>query len=241
MFDIRLYIKYSWSVSYMEISIRLPHNSFPYRSSYIHMIEMAEEQIRDRLLVHYPKVFIDKNEDIWEMKEVMKYPHELVWYQSVSTSSNRIWKSSNWEILKETFSDIYSFVDLSTEGYSLRQSLAIVKHSFAGICLDSFMVHGSAAVNAKNVLVILGSSRPECVTYPGQYIHYKESGCPLQPCGMHGYFSGCKREHEHLFAENNCIYPFPKCMDTISVRDVSETLEMLAHNRSIRIKNNDIF
>ncbi|PQJ84255.1 hypothetical protein BTO22_11945 [Aliivibrio sifiae] len=209
---------------------RRPHNSFPYRPSYIHMIEMAEEQMNHKLPINQPQIFLNEEEDLWAKKEIEKFPYPLIWIQSTSTSSNRLWPDNYWKELKHTFLGIYSFIDLSIAGYSLRESLAIAKHSFSGICLDSFMVHGAAAVNAKNTLVLLGSSRPECVTYPGQYIFYKESICDLQPCGMHGYFNGCEQKHEHLFHKQNCIHLSPTCMSSISVGDVIKVINSLPNN-----------
>jgi hypothetical protein len=80
------------------------------------------------------------------------------------------------------------------------------------------MVHGSAAVGAKNVLVLLGSSRKEVVSYPSQQVFYIKSSCPIQPCGMHGYSFGCKKEDEKLFIgheKTRCITDDYKCMKAI--------------------------
>lgn len=224
-----------FDVDLREYTKRRPHNSLPFRSSYIHMIEMAENQINDQLKRMTPEIILNEHEEEWAKKEIKKYPFPLIWIQSISTSSNRLWPEENWKELKNTFLGIYSFIDLSTAGYSLRESLAIAKYSFSGVCLDSFMVHGSAAVNANNVLVILGSSRPECVTYPGQHVFYKNTECNLQPCAMHGYFNGCKKEHESLFYQKNCIYPQHKCMNSISTKDVIETIKSFGKHKRLNM------
>ncbi|MGR3754935.1 glycosyltransferase family 9 protein [Edwardsiella anguillarum] len=117
-----------------------------------------------------------------------------------------------------------TFIDLSHAGYSLRESLAITTQCQAGICLDSFLIHGSAAVGAKNVIALLGSSKPEVVTYPGQDVCYSPASCEAQPCGMHGYYRGCSIAFEHRFTDNICIHENYKYMDSITLPQVADKL-----------------
>lgn len=219
--------KWDCDVDLRTYTARRPHNSLPHRPSYVHMTEMAREQLGIRLAINKPFIPLSEKENSFGRNEVSHYQKPLIWIQSLSTSFNRLWPEENWIALKENISDQYDFIDLSCAHYSPRESLAIARNSFSGVCLDSYMVHGSAAVGAKNVLVILGSSRPECVTYPGQYVFYRISSCRLQPCGMHGYFNGCKQEHECMFNNTQCIHKEPLCMKTIPVQTIAKTLRNL--------------
>ncbi|EMQ2878879.1 hypothetical protein V9N52_004226 [Vibrio navarrensis] len=213
------------NIDLRHYTARRPHNTPPYRPSYIHMLEMAEAQLDIKLNRESPRVILSENDHLFGENEVALYDKPLIWFQSQATSPNRLWGEENWTKLKAALGEQYSFVDLSRAPYSPRESLSLAKHSFAGVCLDSFMLHGSAAVGADNVLVILGSSRPECVTYSGQTVFYTPSQCHLQPCGMHGYFNGCLLEHEALFLGGlNCVHDQVLCMQTTQVETVIRTI-----------------
>lgn len=211
-----------------EYTARRPHNSKPYRASYLHMLEMAEASFGLTLPIIIPTIHLSVADNSFAIKELSKYKKPVIWFQSKTTSQNRDWSAENWLKLMERLSISFDFIDLSNTEFTLLQSLAITKHSFAGVCLDSFLVHGSAAVGAKNVIVLIGSSRSECMTYPGQKIIYKKSTCIAQPCGMHGYYAGCKKEHEHLFSMNNCLHRnIFACMNKIEISHVEEQIQKL--------------
>jgi len=213
-----------YSVDLREYTARRPHNSSPPRPSYYHMREMAEEQLECQLSDWNPQLYLQPDEIIFAKKELSQYKMPVVWLQTMSTSFNRNWPIERWRDLIEEFRSECIFIDLSHAHYSLRQSLAITKHCHAGICLDSFLVHGSAAVKAKNVIALLGSSRPEVVTYPGQFVCYSTESCEAQPCGMHGYYRGCAREFDKKFSDNICIHKRPRCMENITLAQVAGKL-----------------
>jgi len=217
---------------------RRPHNNQPYRASYLHMLEMAEESVGVKLPIITPDIPINESEMCFAKEFISKFSKPLIWIQSKTTTNNRNWNYQRWLILMKNLSGSFDFIDLSKVNYSLLQSLAIVKHSFAGICLDSFLVHGSAAVGAKNVIVLAGSSRGECITYPGQTLIYEESECIAQPCGMHGYYSGCREEHEQMFLDCDCINADKfACMNKIDIAQV----EILINNfKTTTILNNEV-
>ncbi len=214
-------------VNYFDVDLRhytarRPHNSKPYRASYVHMLEMAEEALGVKLPITPPCIILSEADNSFAIRKLSEFRKPVIWIQTKTTTSNRNWDSEQWDKLTENLSGSFDFIDLSHAGYSLCQSLAITKYSFAGICLDSFLVHGSAAVGARNVVVLAGSSRGECITYPGQVLIYENSECIAQPCGMHGYYPGCKKEHEHLFSGSNCIHGTSVvCMGKIN----SDTIE----------------
>jgi ADP-heptose:LPS heptosyltransferase len=202
---------------------RRPHNNLPYRASYLHMLEMAEESLGVTLPIIPPSIPLSDADNSFAIQKVSGFTKPLIWFQSRTTSTNRNWRTQRWSNLIKNLSNVFDLIDLSHAGYSLLQSLAITKHSFGGICLDSFLVHGSAAVGARNVIVLAGSSRGECITYPGQELIYEKSDCIAQPCGMHGYYPGCRKEHEYLFLDRNCIHRDSFCcMNKISLTHVEE-------------------
>ncbi|RLM26896.1 hypothetical protein BIY29_04585 [Brenneria alni] len=217
----------SYHVDLRTYTARRPHNSQPYRPSYVHMIEMAMDQLKHDLSIVKPNIILTEDDEFFARNEISRFKKPLIWLQTKSTTENRNWSDKCWHELYSIFSDHFDFLDLSNSKYSLRQSLAITKFSFAGICPDSFLVHGSAAVGAKNVIVLLGSSRKECVTYPGQVVLYNKSKCVAQPCGMHGYYRGSNRAHDALFRSKNCIHSTHLCMDTLSVAEVSRHINSL--------------
>ncbi|RJL45900.1 glycosyltransferase family 9 protein [Pectobacterium carotovorum] len=224
-----------YSVDLRKYTARRPHNAYPPRPSYCHMREMAEEQLECTLLHSEPKLYLQPNEIEFAREELARYKKPIVWLQTITTSYNRNWPTDNWQNLMELFKSECTFIDLSHENYSLRESLAITTQCQAGICLDSFLIHGSAAVGAKNVIALLGSSQPEVVTYPSQYICYSPASCEAQPCGMHGYYRGCSVEFEQKFSNNICIHKSPRCMENITLSQVADrlrlTLKGLSHDQ----------
>lgn len=212
---------------------RRPHNSRPFRASYLHMLEMAEESLGVTLPKEPPKITLKFEDHLFAINLLSNYVKPVLWIQSQTTSRNREWESSRWHLLIKKLSDIFSIIDLSHSGFSLLQSLAITKHCFGGVCLDSFLVHGSAAVGAKNVVVLAGSSRGECITYPGQVLIYEKSGCIAQPCGMHGYYPGCQAEQEYLFNNGNCIHGTAiACMNKITVSSVETVIRQFINQHT---------
>lgn len=75
-----------------------------------------------------------------------------------------------WWSLQEECEDSYTFLDLSNQQYSRRIAIAITKQCDAGITLDTFLLHGSEAVQAKNVLALMVSSHFQVVTYHDQIV-----------------------------------------------------------------------
>ncbi|MEK6833103.1 MAG: hypothetical protein AABY32_03575 [Nanoarchaeota archaeon] len=200
-----------------------PHNSIPYKPIYVHMLELAEKNLSIKLKHLLPKINLSKEEINWAINKIKAYKKPLIWIQTETKSQNKNWFDDYWNVLIKELSKNYDIIDLSKTNFTLRQSLAITKVCKGGITLDTFLVHGSAAVGAKNVLVLLGSSRKEVVTYPSQKVIYIKSECPIQPCGMHGYGFGCKKEDEKLFIgheKTRCIFDDYRCTRIIKPEPV---------------------
>lgn len=210
---------------------RRPHNTKPYRPLYIHMIEIAEKQLSAKLKRFIPAINLSKKEINWANEKIKNLEKPLIWIQSKTNSVNKNWFEDYWKIVFKKLNENYEIIDLANSDFSLRQSLAITKVSEGGITLDTFLIHGSAAVGAKNVLVLLGSSRKEVVSYPSQTVIYLKSDCSIQPCGMHGYGIGCEKKDEKLFTgheKTRCIFDNYRCMRVIKPELViSKLLGML--------------
>jgi ADP-heptose:LPS heptosyltransferase len=228
-----------FSIDLRKYTARRPHSSYPPRPSYHHMLEMAEEQLECQLPIREPKIFLQSKEITFAREVLSQYENPVIWLQTMTTSYNRNWSSENWSYLLDHFSKRLSFIDLSQSNYSPRESLAITTQCKAGICLDSFLIHGSAAVGAKNVIALLGSSQPEVVTYPGQSICYSQSACKAQPCGMHGYYRGCAFEFDSEFSDPQkiCIHEKPICMESITLTQVIEHLESILNKRIVEFEH----
>lgn len=215
---------------------RRPHNSEPFRHLTFHMIKHAEEQLfrglsQGRLGTNYiPKINLRGNE-IEQAEGIVKSASAgkpVIWLQTQTNSPNKGCPKEYWERLNTEKSAEYSFMNLSAGEYNPRLAIAITKFCYAGITLDTFLLHGSRAVNAKNVIVILGSSRPEVVTYPGQTVLYQNGRCKIQPCGMHGYGYGCRSQDERLFIGHEmtrCITDDYACLKAITPEMVMQRLD----------------
>lgn len=94
----------------------------------------------------------------------------------------------------------------------------------AGICRNSLLIPGSAAVGARNVIALLRRSNPDVVAYPGQSVCYASGAGDVQPCGMHGDYRGCPVAFDHAFKNTICLHDSPKCMDGIILAAVANKL-----------------
>ena len=168
--------KYDIDIStYLED--RKPQENQPLRHLYKHMLEAATEQLGDRLKEplkgsFVPKVNFQTSELEWAQKVIKDISPDkpLLWLQTKTRSSKKDWKDEYWEELKELLKDRFNIIDLSECQSSKREAMAITKYCAAGITLDTFLLHGSEAVEAKNTLVILVSSHPEVVCYKDQVV-----------------------------------------------------------------------
>jgi ADP-heptose:LPS heptosyltransferase len=152
-----------------------PQQSKPYRHLSEHIFETAEKQLGSKLKQRLPRNFSLKinltHKEIAEAQKITRQESKpCIWVQSKSRLSEKDWPEDFWKALVSLLEDDYSFIDLSKAGYTRRLSIAITAQCIAGITLDTFLLHGSQAVHAKNIFVILVSSHPEVVTYPGQIV-----------------------------------------------------------------------
>ncbi len=155
--------------SYLET--QKPQESKPFRHLSEHMFEIAERQLgkalHSKMNRNFRPVVNLTKQEIQRAKIIVKEKaggKPLVWLQTKSRKAYKDWPTVNWNNLISSHRS-FSFLDLSQEQYSRRISIAISQQAAAGITLDTFMLHGSQAVRAKNVLAIMVSSHPEVVCY----------------------------------------------------------------------------
>jgi len=157
------------------LKIRCPQENLPYRHLLAHQIEIAEEQLQLRfppaLKSFRPMVFLsnDEKQEAQNICTRLSDGKPLVFLQTKTAKHHKNWKDEAWIEIKKALPD-YAFIDLSQEEFSRRTAMAITKYCHSGIVLDSFLLHGSYAVGAKNVIAVMVSSHPEVVTYSNQYV-----------------------------------------------------------------------
>ncbi len=151
----------------------------PFRHLYIHMIELAEEQLGTRLgRDSLPKINLTAGE-LKKAREIVrefkKKGKLLIWTQSRTSTEAKDWPGEKWEELAERTKDTIVFLDLHKNRLPRRIAVAATAVCDGGLVLDTFLLHGSNAAGAKNVVALLPISNPEVVTYENQeYLHGKE-------------------------------------------------------------------
>ena len=151
---------------------RKPQESMPFRHLISHMFEVAESQLSVKLNRNFkPKINLTEEEMKKAEKIVKSLSHgkPLIWLQTKTSEKKKDMPAIFWkELIKKE--NNYEFVDLSSEVHSRRISIAITKLCNMGVTLDTFLLHCSGAVKAKNVIAIMVSSHKEVVTYPNQIV-----------------------------------------------------------------------
>jgi ADP-heptose:LPS heptosyltransferase len=157
---------------YNYVEERQPQTTEPRRHLIEHTFEIAEETFGKGVLKRgfVPIIRLTSGEISWARTEAQRLANgkPLVWLQTKSRMPEKDIPEVIWQELVHTGSCAYTFVDLSRKQYSRRQAIALTAVADAGITLDSFLLHASEAVRAKNVLVVLVSTYPEVVCYPDQ-------------------------------------------------------------------------
>lgn len=159
------------------LAIYRPQESKPLRHLYQHMLEIATKQLSQKIYKtltanFYPKIYLTQNE-LLEAQSIVNGLREnkpIIWLQTKTSSESKDWNSESWEELKNLLEDSCSLVDLSKLQYTKRQSIGITKYCDVGVTLDTFLLHGSKAISAKNTIALLTSSHKEVVTYPDQFV-----------------------------------------------------------------------
>lgn len=153
---------------------RQPQVNKPLRHLLEHMFEIMQEKLGNVTLKRdfVPKINLTDVEVAWAQGEARRIAKDkpLVWLQTRTRLPEKDIPKKVWQEVITKSSDKYAFVDLAKQQYSRREAIALTAAAHAGITLDSFLLHGSQAVHAPNVIVILVSSHPEVVCYSDQIV-----------------------------------------------------------------------
>lgn len=233
----------------------LPHRRVPPRHHVLSMLEVADRQLGGALGVPDSApgpAFAASARGLGEATACFEDLREwadggaVVWLCGRSTTLNRNPPEEFWCRVAELIRPRGAVVELLApqEGPMSRQELVRGVHlspdgmgSFmpacaAGIAVDTFGLHLAGAIGFSKVAVVLGSSHPDCVSYPGNRAVYKVSrrtrAC--QPCGNHGY-----ADEERIlatmpgvtgpFRENRCLFPEVECLTNLRPENVVEALD----------------
>ncbi|MBN2055100.1 hypothetical protein JW905_09265 [bacterium] len=175
------------------------------------MLEVLERDSPIRLGLDLPGLMPIFPIDDEAMQEAMNELNEkrqwingrkMVWMTVRSTTDNRNPPHELWIEFAERLEKSVAFVELLAPNESPMDSDSVgflklstgamgafMQIADAGVAVDTFGLHLAAAVGARKVVAVLGSSDPRCVCYPGNDWVYKISDQTkvCQPCGNHGY------------------------------------------------------
>jgi ADP-heptose:LPS heptosyltransferase len=162
---------------------------------------------------------------------------------TTSTSTpNKEWPVANWtELVHRTASRI-AWIHLGTPSgieipgvhylrLGIREDIAVLKLVDGAVCLDTFLLHAAASQRSADgrVVVLLGSTRPECVSY-SMFLNIFDEAYDCQPC--------CRPFHplDRAFADDGALEFWPdgkprkwvcdhvSCMKIISVDRVEQAI-----------------
>jgi len=159
-----------------------------------------------------------------------------------TTTPNKEWKLARWrELVYRTKEEIkwihigeYMLPFIPHVEYltlTPRQSIAVLNYVDAVVCLDTFILHAAATqrLHTGNVIVLLGSTHPKCVSYESFInIYHEELDC--QPCGRPysqfdlNFLPDGSVTHWENGKPKKWECKSVKCMDLISVDDVEQAL-----------------
>ncbi|MEK7579287.1 MAG: hypothetical protein AAB460_02020 [Patescibacteria group bacterium] len=155
---------------------RDPLNAKPYRHLIDHMYEVTEDSLRTTLTRNHVPSFTPEQKDLEDAKKILEEVDEgkpVIWLQKKTSTPKKDWLHTYWREFEDHNKSRYTFLELDGR-YGRRADITVTQMCAGGITLDTFLSHGSQAVGASNVVVILMSTRPEVVTYPNQHVLYEQ-------------------------------------------------------------------
>lgn len=157
------------------LKIYTPQTNMPLRHLKEHLFEVTEKQLQINKQLNRdfdPKINLLKSELIWaqEKSTSLGQGKPLVWLQTKSREKEKQISDNIWQEFITRMKDQCTFIDLSDIQFSRREAISLTKYCKAGITLDTFLLHGSHAVEAKNVIVVLVTTHPEVVCYSDQTV-----------------------------------------------------------------------
>ncbi len=146
-----------------------------------------------------PECFLTGAERQWARQTLATYsgrsPAAIILITTRTSTPNKEWSAEHWRRLIEHYGQriVWLHVGHSVRppidgvtylATSERQTVALAEVVSGIVTLDTFLLHAAACArrNLGRVVVLLGSSRPDCVSHPGFRNLYVEH-YPCQPCG----------------------------------------------------------
>jgi hypothetical protein len=150
-----------------------PFELLPHRHLLIHQFEIANQQINSRMhsSVQLHQLFPELRFNTEERSRALRTYDQLakgkplVWLQMKTSTKAKDWNEAGWREVRQLSSSC-NFVNL--QQYSVKDAIALAAICDAGVTLDTYALHGAAAVGAQNVIGLMISSPWEVVGYAGQ-------------------------------------------------------------------------
>lgn len=197
-----------------------------------HAVEIIADILEVTLKDKKIEIFLTKKEDEKAMKTLSKYNNPIIIHTTSKCSKNQEWPIERWEELVKRMPD-YTFIQVGLNNEpaikgtvdlrgktTVREAIALVKHSKAFVGVVSAFAHITAAVG-KPAVVLFGPSTPVIWGYEENINIYKDLRCA--PC-------------IDTLGGKTCPYD-KKCMGKISVREVEKTIKKITEKRNKNIKS----
>lgn len=169
------------------------------RPSPVHLIDLLCQRAGVNNDLRGPECFLSSEEVNDAKTFVDSVRHDsskaVIAITTRTSTRNKEWRSERWqELVQQLSSHVRWFhlgegqpPDLSGVEYltlTPRQAIAVTRYVDGVVTVDTFLLHAAATqrLSTAGVITLLGSSRPECVSYPTFHnIFFNFYEC--QPCG----------------------------------------------------------
>lgn len=201
---------------------------FAYRK---HVKEIAAEIFDVELDDKKLQVFLTPDEEAAARERLAPYPNPITMHITSRCSKNHMWMRERWEqLVREmpefTFVQVGHLDEEKIEGVldlrgaaSIREAIALIKHSVSFVGIESVFAHATNAVGTEGV-VLFGDSSVEAYGHENNINLHK--AVPCAPC-------------LHLLWGYTCPYN-NECMHNITVADVRKALWQVLEKKGYQPK-----
>ncbi|HKC63168.1 MAG TPA: hypothetical protein VKB86_05995 [Pyrinomonadaceae bacterium] len=169
------------------------------RPSPVHLIELLCRRAGVSNDYKGPECFLSSEELSDAKRFVDSAKHDstkaVIAITTRTSTRNKEWRPERWQELVQKLSSKVRWLHLGESqspplsgveylSFSPRQTVAVTRYVDGVVTLDTFLLHAAATqrLGTAGVITLLGSSRPECVSYPTFHnIFFSSYDC--QPCG----------------------------------------------------------
>jgi len=196
-----------------------------------HATEIIADILEVELKNNKLEIFLTEKEEEQAKQTLSKYNNPITIHITSKCSKNQEWPVERWEEVVKRMPN-YTFIQLGlkneprVEGAvdmmgktTVREAIALVKHSKAFVGVISAFAHATNAVNTPTV-VLFGPSTPVVWGYENNVNIYKDLKCA--PC-------------IDTLGGKRCPYD-KKCMKKISVREVEQAIKKITNKNTRNVK-----